>query len=288
MVGHRSNEEYQLTRPPRNEASDYSPSLPAKACRTIWLSDFHLGTRGCKAAALLDFLRNHSAENLYLVGDIVDGWKAGPLWYWSAAQKSVVEEIAAWRRRGTRVEIIPGNHDDFSLLDALLGITPSTDELIHQTLEGRRMLVIHGHQFDGSLAGARLWKSGQAYSMALRINRWYSHELDERGDRTSSLSTYLKYRVKRAVEYFSDFDDRPVLEAARRRRVDGVICGHVHRAEQRLFGPIWYINDGDWVHSRTALIEDYHGALRLLRWDAPQGSADLADAAAQSDRAEAS
>jgi UDP-2,3-diacylglucosamine pyrophosphatase LpxH len=288
VAGFRSNEEYQLRRRPRIEANSYSSQLTLKACRTIWLSDFHLGTRGCKAAALLDFLQNHTAESLYLVGDIVDSWKAGPSWYWSAAQKGVVEEIAAWRRRGTRVEIIPGNHDDFSLLDALFGITPKCDELIHRTLEGRRMLVIHGHQFDGSLAGARLWKSGQAYSMALRINHWYSRGLDARCDRASSLSTYLKYRVKRAVEYFSDFDDRPVLEAARRCRVDGVICGHVHRAEQRLVGPIWYINDGDWVHSRTALIEDHDGALRLLRWDAAEGSAETAEAAPQSDQAEAS
>jgi UDP-2,3-diacylglucosamine pyrophosphatase LpxH len=248
-------------------ASDYSSRL--RACRSIWLSDFHLGTHGCKADALLDFLRNHEAENLYLVGDIVDGWKAGPSWYWSAAQKCVVDEIRAWRRRGTRVEILPGNHDDFGLLEALFGILPSVDEFVHRTAEGRRMLIIHGHQFDGSLASARLWKASPAYTMLLRINRWYNQGLYERGTGTGSLSS-LKYRIKRAVEYFSDFNDRPVLEAARRHRVDGVICGHVHRAEQRLIGPIWYINDGDWVHSRTALIEDHQGALRLTRWDDAQ------------------
>jgi UDP-2,3-diacylglucosamine pyrophosphatase LpxH len=244
-----------------------------KHCRSIWISDFHLGTRGCKANALLSFLRNHEAENLYLVGDIVDGWNAGPSWYWSAAQKAVVEEIAVWRRRG-RVEVLPGNHDDLSLIEALFGVVPSRDQYIHRTAEGRRMLVIHGHQFDGSLASARLWKTNHTYLMAQKINRWYSRDSSETGDRTGALSAYLRYRVRRAVEFFSDFDDRPVLEVARRNRVDGVICGHVHRAEQRLIGPIWYINDGDWVHNRTALIEDHQGALSLLRWgDAHQPAA---------------
>jgi UDP-2,3-diacylglucosamine pyrophosphatase LpxH len=280
---YRSNDEYLPAQPVRNATTLCAQASALKECRTIWLSDFHLGTRGCKAAALLDFLKNHSAENLYLVGDIVDSWKAGPSWYWSAAQKGVVEEIATWRRRGTRVEIIPGNHDDFSLLEALFGITPKRDELVHRTVEGRRMLVIHGHQFDGSLASARLWKSGQAYDVALKINRWYNRELED--DRIGSFSAYLKYRVKRAVEFFSDFDDRPVLEAARRCRVDGVICGHVHRAEQRLIGPIWYINDGDWVHSRTALIEDRYGALRLLRWSEADR---YAGGPAETHRAEAS
>lgn len=249
------------------------PAKPVKSYRSIWVSDFHLGTRGCKAAALLSFLRSHEAENLYLVGDIVDGWNTGPSWYWSVAQNAVVEEIAACRRRGTRVVIVLGNHDEFSLLETLFGITPSHGGLIHRTAEGRRMLVVHGHEFDGSLASARWWKRSQAYTMAQKLSRWYSHEQAERWDRSGSLAAYLKYRVKRAVEYFSDFDDWPVIKAALRHRVDGVICGHVHRAEQRLIGPIWYINDGDWVQSRTALIEDHQGALRLLRWDDPDEQA---------------
>jgi UDP-2,3-diacylglucosamine pyrophosphatase LpxH len=285
VVEQRSNEEFAPAPAPSYLARSGSRIPVRSGCRSIWLSDFHLGTHGCKAAALLDFLQHHEAETLYLVGDIVDGWKAGPSWYWSSAQKRVVEEIAAWRRRGTRVEVIPGNHDDLSLLEALFGFAPTLDELIHRTAEGRRMLVIHGHQFDGALASARMWKSDQTYSLALRINRWCSDEPAERCDRQGSLSTYLKYRFKRAVEYFSYFDDRSVIEAARRTRTDGVICGHVHRAEQRLIGPIWYVNDGDWVHSRTALTEDYRGGLRLLRWDQ---SGDRAHERAMIDQAEAS
>ena len=240
-----------------------------RVCRSIWISDFHLGTRGCKADALLEFLRSHEAENLYLVGDIVDSWNAGPSWYWTDAQKAVVLEIGKKRRGGVRVEILPGNHDDIGLLEAIFGIVPGRDELVHRTAEGRRMLVIHGHQFDGSLASARMWKSNQTYLMALKIHRWYSRAQTYSWDHSGSLSAYLKYRVKRTVEFFSDFDDRQVYEAARRNRADGVICGHIHRPEQRLIGPIWYINDGDWVQNRTALIEDQHGTLSLLRWDDP-------------------
>jgi UDP-2,3-diacylglucosamine pyrophosphatase LpxH len=263
---YRLSEDYLATHLARLSANtNLRPTVP-KSCRSIWISDFHLGTRGCKADALLDFLRHHEAETLYLVGDIVDGWNAGPSWYWSAAQKAVVEEIAAWRRRGVLVEVLPGNHDDVSLLEALFGIMPSRDQYVHLTAEGRRMLVLHGHQFDGSLASARLWKSNHTYLKLQKLNRWYSPDLSEAADRASALSTYLKNRVRRAVEFFSDFDDRPVLEAARHHRVDGVICGHVHRAEQRLVGSIWYINDGDWVHNCTALIEDHHGALSLRRW----------------------
>jgi UDP-2,3-diacylglucosamine pyrophosphatase LpxH len=280
---YRLSEDYLANQPVLSGAAAMVHATPPKSCRSIWISDFHLGTRGCKAHALLDFLRNHEAENLYLVGDIVDGWNAGPSWHWSAAQKAVVEEIAAWRRRGIRVEVLPGNHDDVSLLEALFGIVPNRDQHIHRTAEGRRMLVIHGHQFDGSLASARVWKSNHTYLMAQRINRWYNRDQGETRDRASALAAYLRYRVRRAVEFFSDFDDRPVIEVARRNRVDGVICGHVHRAEQRLIGSIWYINDGDWVHNCTALIEDHHGALSLLRWGDARAAAVTAASDSQSE-----
>jgi DNA polymerase II small subunit/DNA polymerase delta subunit B len=140
VVGpYRLSEDYLATHSARLSANtNLRPTVP-KSCRSIWISDFHLGTRGCKADALLDFLRHHEAETLYLVGDIVDGWNAGPSWYWSAAQKAVVEEIAAWRRRGVLVEVLPGNHDDVSLLEALFGIMPSRDQYVHLTAEGRRM-----------------------------------------------------------------------------------------------------------------------------------------------------
>jgi UDP-2,3-diacylglucosamine pyrophosphatase LpxH len=154
-------------------ANVVSRAAITRVCRSIWISDFHLGTRECKADVLLAFLRNHEAENLFLVGDIVDSWKAGPSWYWTDVQKAIVEEIAGWRRSGARVEVLPGNHDDLGLLESLFRNIPTRDQYIHRTAEGRRMLVIHGHQLDGSLASARLWKANQTYSMALKLSGWY-------------------------------------------------------------------------------------------------------------------
>jgi UDP-2,3-diacylglucosamine pyrophosphatase LpxH len=238
--------------------------------RSIWLSDFHLGTKACRAHALLEFLRRHQAEKLYLVGDIVDGWNHGPSWCFDSAQRAVAQEIRAWRERGTCVEFLPGNHDQAhpDLVEAVLGLVPRRAELIHRTADGRRLLVTHGHQFDGALASGSWLKGKQAYTVALRIHQWYARAWTQRCKRPHSLSTYLRHRVKQVVEYLTDFDDRAVFEAVWQHRADGIICGHVHRAEQRLIGPIWYINDGDWVHNCTALVEDYSGALRLLRWGA--------------------
>ncbi len=270
---------------------DFYPGLPAaraeqrNSYRSIWISDFHLGTHGCQAGVLLDFLRHHEAERLYLVGDIVDGWNPGRSWCFGSAQKAVVEEIGDWRERGACVEFLPGNHDQSSLelVENLLGLVPHRTELIHRTADGRRMLVTHGHQFDRSLTSGNWLKGSQAYAMALRIHQWYGREWAERSHQPRSVSAYLRHRVKKVVQYLTDFDDRAVFEAVRRQRADGLICGHVHRAEQRLIGPIWYINEGDWVQSCTALVEDYSGALRLLKWAG--SSIELTEADATNSRA---
>jgi UDP-2,3-diacylglucosamine pyrophosphatase LpxH len=248
-----------------------SPATKTNYYRSIWISDLHLGTPRCKAETLYDFLRHHQAETLYLVGDIVDGWVLGSSWYQSPAQSAVVEEIASWHRHGTRVVFLPGNHDELNTdaVRSLFGPIPVVNELIHHTAEGRRMLVIHGHQFDGSLNPNRwlLRMGNQAYLAALRIDRWYNSEGAPRDGRKSPLSAYLKEGVKKAVEYLTDFSDRAVSDTARRYKADGVICGHVHRPDQRLIGPIWYINDGDWLSSCTAVVEDRNGVLALLRWE---------------------
>ena len=252
-----------------------SPATKTNYYRSIWISDLHLGTPRCKAEALYGFLRRHQADTLYLVGDIVDGWVTGPSWYWSPAQAAVVEEMAAWHRRGTRVVFLPGNHDALSteLVQSLFGPIPVLNELIHRTAEGRRMLVIHGHQFDGSLNPNRwmLRMGNQAYLTAMRIDRWYNGDGAQRREHKGPLSGYLKERVRRAVEYLTDFSDRAVGEAVHRHKADGVICGHIHRPEQRLIGSIWYINDGDWVTNCTAVAEDRNGVLALLRWDGARG-----------------
>ncbi len=238
--------------------------------RSIWISDLHLGTRACNAGALLDFLRCHNAERLYLVGDIVDGWNRGAFWYWNPAQQAIVEEIADWRRRGTEVLFLPGNHDEtnLDLIESLFGSVSVQSEVVHSTAEGRRMLVLHGHQFDASLSSAR-WVSkmgGRAYTAALRINDWYIRErlrLDGR-----SWAAFLKGPFTKAVKYVSAtyINEREVLRAVGKHHADGIICGHTHSVGQWLIGSIWYINDGDWIHNCTALAEDYDGTLRLVRW----------------------
>ncbi len=243
--------------------------------RSIWISDVHLGTRGCKAEALLAFLRRHQANNLYLVGDIVDGWNQGPAWHWSRAQSAVVAEIKRWHRSGVNVVFLPGNHDQFhlDLVGTLFGAIPVEGRLIHRTAEGRMMLVLHGHQFDESNNAAR-WPArmgSRAYTLALRINDWYGRERLRRAQR----ARWLRERLSNVVRLLTEFDrcqfDRTVFEAAREHRVDGVICGHIHRPEQRILDQIWYINDGDWVESCTALVEDRDGMLKLVLWGLNHG-----------------
>jgi UDP-2,3-diacylglucosamine pyrophosphatase LpxH len=264
------------------------PTAQIHSYRSIWISDLHLGTSACNAHALLDFLRSHDAERLYLVGDIVDGWTRGPSWYWDAIQESVVREIGAWRSRGTEVVFLPGNHDETNvdLVHSLFGKIAVKAELVHSTAEGRRMLVIHGHQFDGSLSSVP-WLSkmgGRAYTVALKINDWSRRE-HLRPDAVS-LGACLKRRITKAVNYLSatSIDEREILRAVRKWRADGVICGHTHRAEQRLIGPIWYLTEGDWIHNCTALVEHYDGILQFVKWRPKQapiryyGSAELGTA----------
>jgi len=252
--------------------------------RSIWISDFHLGTRGCKARTLCSFLRSVKAETLYLVGDIVDAWSLGPSWYWSAEQSDVVTELASWQRRGSRVVFVPGNHDEISLVESLLGLSPHRGDLIHVTASGSRLLVMHGHEFDSSLSSSR-WVSmmgSKAYSVALRINEWYSRERFRHTRATRSLSGYWKGPVRSAVRYltYADIDEQALVEKARYHRADAIVCGHLHRTEQRLIGPIWYINDGDWVENCTALAETYDGNLSLIRWERDRMAATHASSAA--------
>lgn len=239
-------------------------------CRAIWISDVHLGTPMCKAEPLLSFLQAHEAATLYLVGDIVDCWNVGPDWHWTPAQTAVVEEISRWHRRGVRVVFLPGNHDEanIDLVQTLFGSLTVRRELMHETAAGQRMLVIHGHQFDGTLNPNR-WFSRMgthAYGRAMRLNQWTSNKKIEGADSGSSILNYVTLRVRKAFDYLTDFRESAVSSGARERGADGVICGHIHRAEQRQIGSILYVNDGDWVHSCTALVEALDGRLDLVRW----------------------
>jgi len=237
--------------------------------RTLFLSDIHLGTPGCKAELLLDFLRHNDAETIYLVGDIVDGWRIKRSWYWNAAHNAVVQELFRKARKGATVIYVPGNHDE-ALRDYTgfnFGGIDVVNETVHETADGRRFLVLHGDQFDSVVKYAK-WLphlGDRAYGIALALNNWL-HEIRRLFDLPYwSLSSYLKNRVKNAVEYISSYE-QAVARAARERGVDGVICGHIHHAEIRDFDDVLYCNDGDWVESCTALSEDENGVLSLLTW----------------------
>jgi UDP-2,3-diacylglucosamine pyrophosphatase LpxH len=242
---------------------------PTRRYRSIWISDIHLGTRGCKADFLLDFLKHNESQYLYLVGDIVDGWRLRRSWYWAQSHNDVVQKLLRKARKGTRVFYIPGNHDEWlrDYVDLQLGGVWLVEEAIHVTADGRRMLILHGDAFDGVVRYAR-WVAllgDWAYENVLRLNHYYNLARRRLGLPYWSLSAYLKSKVKNAVEYVSSYE-RAVAAEATRRGVDGVICGHIHHAEIRDIGGVLYCNDGDWVESCTALVEHADGRLEIVDW----------------------
>ena len=257
--------------PPRTSAARTDTSRFGRH-RTIFISDTHLGTRGCKAEALADFLVHNECETLFLVGDIVDGWQMKRRWYWTAAQDRVVAEILRKVDHGTRVIFVPGNHDEFArdYAGRLFGGIEIVNEAIHQGADGKHYLVLHGDRFDGVITSAK-WLAhlgDRAYGLMLRANTLLFAVRKRMGLPYWSLSQWLKHKVKNAVEYISRFEEVVAAEAAR-RGVDGVVCGHIHHAEIRRIGDVLYLNDGDWVESCTALVEDARGHMEILRWATP-------------------
>ena len=239
--------------------------------RTLWISDVHLGTRHAKAEALLRFLDQSEADVIYLVGDIVDGWRLRRSWYWTEAANDVVQALLRKAREGTRVVYIPGNHDEFARPYAghRFGGIAVQSEALHETADGRRLLVLHGDEFDGivrHMRGLALLGAG-AYEAALVLNRWLNAARQRMGHPYWSLSAYLKGKTKRAVQFVDGFE-RLLATEAKQRGVDGVVCGHIHKAELRAIGPILYANTGDWVESCTALTESWSGRLEIVRWPA--------------------
>jgi UDP-2,3-diacylglucosamine pyrophosphatase LpxH len=242
--------------------------------RTIWISDIHLGTAGCKAEYLLDFLKHNDADTLYLVGDILDAWQLKRGWYWRQAHNDVVQKLLRKARKGARVIYIPGNHDEplRDFLELSFGGVEITGEAVHITADGRRLLVIHGDLFDGVIQHAKwlAYLGDSLYDMILKINHWFNHVRVKLGFPYWSLSQYLKHKAKKAVSFICDFEEALANEA-RRRGLDGVVCGHIHKAEIRDIDGVLYCNDGDWVESLSALVETHAGELRVIRWNrAPQ------------------
>lgn len=248
---------------------------PIKA-RTAFISDIHLGTPGCQAEGLLDFLKHLECETLFLVGDIVDGWQLRRRWFWPQAHNDVVQKVLRKVRKGTRVILVPGNHDEFARRYTGLefGGIEIHEEFFHETVDGRTLWITHGDHFDGVIQYAK-WLAhlgDRAYDLALTINGKLNSLRARLGLPYWSLSRYLKFKVKKAVSFIADFENALTSEA-RKRGADGVVCGHIHHAEIRMVDGLLYINDGDWVESLTAVVEWHDGSLQIIDWSQAAHSA---------------
>jgi len=255
--------------------------------RTIWISDIHLGTPGCNAELLMDFLKSIECETLYLVGDIIDAWRLRKGWYWPPRHNDVVRRILKMAKHGTHVVYVPGNHDEVlrDYAGLAFGDVTVAGEVIHETADGRRLLVLHGDQFDSVVLYAKwlAFLGDSAYEFLLKANRVVNFFRRRFGLPYWSLAAHMKKRVKNAVSFISKFEE-VVARAAAERHVDGVVCGHIHSAEIRQFGDIIYYNDGDWVESCTALVEHEDGRIEIIDW-AERKRIEAMEAAARPERA---
>lgn len=238
--------------------------------RTVFISDLHLGTPGCQAEALLDFLKSHSSDYLYLVGDVIDGWQLRRKWYWPQPHNDVVQKLLRRARKGCKVIYVPGNHDEFvrDFVTHHFGGIEVAEEAHHTLADGRKLLVMHGDYFDAIVQYAK-WIAlvgDLLYEFTLKMNRHLNRIRAKLGLRYWSMSAFLKHKVKTAVTFIADFE-RAVAHEAKKRGFQGVVCGHIHHAEIRNIDGILYCNDGDWVESRSALVEHMDGRLEIVYWD---------------------
>jgi UDP-2,3-diacylglucosamine pyrophosphatase LpxH len=238
--------------------------------RAVFISDLHLGTPGCQAEALIEFLKSHTSDYLYLVGDIVDGWQLRRKWYWPQAHNDVVQKLLRRARKGCHVVYIPGNHDEFArgFVGHHFGGIEVTEEACHTLVDGRKLLLIHGDYFDAVVKYAKwlAYVGDNLYELALRMNRHLNRVRARMGLPYWSLSAFLKSKVKKALNFIADFE-KALAHEAHKRGYQGVVCGHIHRAEIRMIDGVLYCNDGDWVESRSALVEHVDGRLELIYWD---------------------
>ncbi|MBV7434415.1 UDP-2,3-diacylglucosamine diphosphatase [Cardiobacteriaceae bacterium TAE3-ERU3] len=237
--------------------------------RTIWISDCHLGTRSAQSHLLLDFLRNTESDTLFLVGDIVDGWQLKKHWYWHQEHNDVIQKLLRKARKGTRVIYVPGNHDEAArqYVNLNFGGVEIHQQSEHTTADGRRLLIMHGDEFDGVMQYAK-WLAhlgDTLYQCALGLNALLNKIRRRFGKPYWSLSQYLKYKVKNAVNFITEFE-RLIAGEAKKRGFDGVVCGHIHHAEMRTIDGVEYYNCGDWVESITALVEHQDGRMEIIYW----------------------
>jgi UDP-2,3-diacylglucosamine pyrophosphatase LpxH len=255
--------------------------------RTAWISDVHLGTRTSNAEALLQFLRDYELETLYIVGDLIDGWQMQRGIYWPQPHNDVIQKLLRKARKGTRIVYIPGNHDEFiGGFCGYYGHIAIEKQAIHMTADGRRILVIHGHELDTVVQNARwlAFAGDLGYQFLLGLNPLINFVRRRFGLGYWSLSAYAKKRVKDAVNFIGEFE-AAIVRYAERHGVDAILCGHIHNAGIRQIGAVTYYNCGDWVESCSALVENFDGEMELLSFcshalDASKSMAEPEEAAA--------
>ncbi|MGU3493530.1 UDP-2,3-diacylglucosamine diphosphatase [Xanthobacteraceae bacterium A53D] len=255
-----------------------SDSPEERRFRALFISDVHLGTKGCQADLFLDFLKYHDADTIYLVGDIVDGWRLRASWYWPQKHNDVVQKLLRKGRKGSRIVYLPGNHDEFlrDYYGSHFGGIEVVETAIHETADGKRYLVIHGDVFDVVVRHAKwlAFLGDGAYSLALGINTYVNLVRRKLGLTYWSLSHWAKLKVKNAVNFIGKFEEA-LAEEARRQKVDGVICGHIHHATEHDSYGVHYVNCGDWVESCTAIAEHEDGRLEIIYWAKQVRAAEL-------------
>ena len=243
--------------------------IPLLKYRTIFISDLHLGSKGCQSSMLLDFLRNTRSDYLYLVGDIIDGWRLKNKWFWPQEHNDVVQKILRKARHGTKVYYVSGNHDELvrKFVPINLGEVNIVNEVIHITADNKKLLILHGDKFDAIIRVAP-WLAhlgDYAYDFALWTNVTLNKIRKRLGYKYWSLSKFLKLKVKKAVSYINRYEE-VVANYAFKKNMNGVVCGHIHHASDRIIGDVHYYNDGDWVENCSALVEHFDGKLELIYW----------------------
>lgn len=237
--------------------------------RSIWISDLHLGSKGCSALELLEFLKSTDSENLYLVGDILDFWKMSRKVHWPQSHTEVVRKILKKSKKGTKVIYIPGNHDELirPYAGTIIGDIEVHKSYVHDCVDGRRLLVIHGDEFDVVTLNHR-WLShvgDVAYEAMIELNRGLNYLRRKTGLGHWSLSKVCKSKVKQAVNFIGNFEES-VAKECKIKGYDGVVCGHIHTATIKEIDGVTYYNDGDWVESCTALVEHFDGTFEILNF----------------------
>lgn len=238
--------------------------------RTIWISDLHIGSTQCQSDVLLDFLKYNDSEKLYLVGDIIDFWSLSKKMYWTTEHNTIIQKLLRKARQGTEIIYVPGNHDEnvrdyesYVFGDIVVKVSD-----IHTTAQGKRFLIVHGDEYD-AVARHHKWlaKIGSVgYDWLIALNRFWRLFRRLFGIQSQfSLAAYIKFKVKNAVQFISDYEET-IVQTLKNENLDGVICGHIHHAEIKTIENFLYVNTGDFVESCTAIVEHHNGELELIRW----------------------